>query len=413
MPHYLFLKNRFFDPLPAALAFSGFIYLAHFGIENYFINTVFALFAIGYVLYADRRPLFWFGFYVGVFWFYWITLSFRFYDLPWLIPPGIIGIGLVYALLFYALGWLQHPLLKGLGLFALGHINPLGFNWLKPELILLDSFFSTDLIPFALFLLGMALLVWLTRYQKALAVIPLIAALDFGQPQNPPLPDLSIKLAQTNVPQDLKWEEAYQKQFIEENFLLIDQAIARHYELIVLPESAFPLHLNYRFDLMDRLKEKSWDIAIIAGGLRLGDHQHFNSAYFFQNGKMQIADKVVLVPFGERIPLPGFLKTLINDLFYSGAEDYSGAAEPTDFLIGGIPFRNAICYEATDMRLHEGNPRYMIAISNNGWFTPSTEPTLQALLMRLYARRYDTIIFHAANSSPSEVIKPYKMPIVE
>jgi apolipoprotein N-acyltransferase len=55
--------------------------------------------------------------------------------------------------------------------------------------------------------------------------------------------------------------------------------------------------------------------------------------------------------------------------------------------------------------MYRDAPPYMIAISNNGWFTPSIEPTLQKLLMRLYAKRYGKIVWHSANESVSEVIK--------
>ena len=46
----------------------------------------------------------------------------------------------------------------------------------------------------------------------------------------------------------------------------------------------------------------------------------------------------------------------------------------------------------------------MVAISNQGWFYPSVEPTLQRLVMRHQARKYGTVIYHSVNMGPSEVI---------
>jgi apolipoprotein N-acyltransferase len=48
--------------------------------------------------------------------------------------------------------------------------------------------------------------------------------------------------------------------------------------------------------------------------------------------------------------------------------------------------------------------RYLVALSNNGWFKPSIEPTLQNLLIRFYARKNNTVVFHAANSGGSGIV---------
>ncbi len=48
----------------------------------------------------------------------------------------------------------------------------------------------------------------------------------------------------------------------------------------------------------------------------------------------------------------------------------------------------------------------MIATSNNAWFTPSIEPTLQKLLLKYYAKKYDVTIFHSINGSENYTIRP-------
>jgi len=106
---------------------------------------------------------------------------------------------------------------------------------------------------------------------------------------------------------------------------------------------------------------------------------------------------MVLVPFGEYIPLPKFMQKIINDFFFNGEADFSHANNPTDFIVKGTKFRNAICYEATTDAIFKGDVKYVIAISNNGWFVPSIEPTLQNLLMKFYERKYDVTIFHSVN----------------
>ena len=131
----------------------------------------------------------------------------------------------------------------------------------------------------------------------------------------------------------------------------------------------------------------------------------FISANIFQNGKYQVAKKMVLVPFGEYIPLPKFAQKFINDTFFSGASDFVTAKKPTDFFIKGEKFRNAICYEATCQEIYEGDVKFAIAISNNAWFAPSIEPTIQNLLLRYYARKNGVTIYHCANYKGTAIVK--------
>jgi len=94
----------------------------------------------------------------------------------------------------------------------------------------------------------------------------------------------------------------------------------------------------------------------------------------------------------------------VNKVFYDGAVDYKASENVVDYSINGITYRNAICFEATSEKLYEDEPEKMIVLSNNGWFTPSTEPTLQKLLLQYYSKKYGTIIYHSVNMSKSYII---------
>ena len=48
----------------------------------------------------------------------------------------------------------------------------------------------------------------------------------------------------------------------------------------------------------------------------------------------------------------------------------------------------------------------MIMISNNAWFTPSIEPTLQHLLLKYYSKKYGVTIFHVVNGSENRIYRP-------
>ena len=96
--------------------------------------------------------------------------------------------------------------------------------------------------------------------------------------------------------------------------------------MIILPETAFPLYLNQASKITDALRDYSHNIAIVTGSLTYDEEKgFFNSSYFFHEGKMQIAHKIILVPFGEEIPFPEFFVDIINRLFFDGAKDYQKA----------------------------------------------------------------------------------------
>lgn len=381
---------------------------------NYFDITVLALnslFAIigFYLLLGENRVIwFWSGFFIGLLWFYWISFSFVYYELAFLIPFIILGVALIYALLFWCIAkigrsiYIQAPLL-----FGVSFVDPFGFNWLKLHLTLLDTYFSTSHLAFGALLGALTLLKALPKRYKLIAIIPLFLATLWQTPTPITPPTINVALPLMHIPQSQRWDAAYQKEAIALNFRLIEEAIEEEKELIIFPESAFPLYLNRAPKIMEALKAYSKKIAIVTGALTYEEEQgFFNSSYFFHNEEMHIAHKIILVPFGEEVPFPTFMVKIINKLFFDGAKDYQKAKEPHDFLINGIPFRSAICFEATTDKLFEGNPKQMIAISNNAWFSPSIEQTLQHLLLRYYAKKYQTVIYHSANSGKSGVILP-------
>ena len=390
-----------------ALLLSTFIYLSYFEMTFRPLNSLLAMVGFYLLLGENRMVWFWSGLFIGIMWFYWISFSFVYYDLSFMIPFVILGVALTYAILFWIIGRVGHSIYVQLPLlFGVSFIDPFGFNWLKLELTLIDTYFSTTQLSFALFLSGLTLLKALPKWFKILSLLPLLAALYHTTP-TVKLPQMDVALPVMHIPQSQRWDAKYQQEAIDLNFGLIEDAIAEKKALIIFPESAFPLYLNRAPRLIEALKTYSQQITIVAGSLTYEENQgFFNSSYLFQKGEMQIAHKIILVPFGEEIPFPSFIVDIINQLFFDGAKDYQKAKSPQDFLIDGISFRSAICYEGTNPTLFEGNPKQMIVISNNAWFSPSIEQTLQYLLLRLYANKYQTVIYHSANSGKSGVITP-------
>lgn len=390
-------------PLAIATAFSAFIYLEHFGSTSPFINTLLGLGALYGMVHAPRRTLIASGFLIGLLWCYWIGFSFQYYGLGWAMPLVALGFGIVYALFYGVLGLSSNALIRAALLFALTFVWPMDFNWMQPELVFVDSYIGIHKWQFALVLFALASTAWFRGAKKILPLLLIVLAFQNGYPR-PPLPALKIKLVSTDIPQDFKWQAQQLGLTLQDNFAAIDAAIAEGYDLVVLPESAFPLYMNHYPELMHVLQERSHRIAILTGTLLEEKGLNYNVSYFFDSGAVTVAKKTVLVPFGEYIPLPDFLRGWVNREIFGGGSDFVTAEKPTDFLIKGVRFRNAICYEATRAELYTPEVRYLIGISNNGWFQPSIEPTLQKLLIRFYARKNNTVVFHAANGGGSGIV---------
>jgi len=362
-------KRFIINGFSIAVLFSAFIYLDYFGIQNKFLNTIFVTVAFILLLKSHKKSVFFAGFFIGILWFWWIGKSFVYYHLSYLIPFVIIGIGLIYGLLFYLTAIFKNIFIRTFFLIALNFIEPFGFNWFKLELPFQNTYFI--------------------------------------QQKNHPIkkPNLKIYLPQYKIDQNIKWDRKYLDKILKYNFSIIQKAIENKYDIVILPETAFPLALNKNKNLIEILKYFSTKITIITGGLNLQNNLYNNSTYLFNNNKIKIANKVVLVPFGEAIPLPSILRTWINKIFFDGAPDYIPAKTATTFEIKGIKFRNAICYEATTDKIYKNlDTNYVIAISNNAWFMPSIEATLQKLLLQYYARKYNLMIFHSTNMSQSSII---------
>ena len=322
---------------------------------------------------------------------------------------------LTYALLLGTMAWgsekiprwlhLSDPIfslaLKGFSLWIVSFIHPFTFDWFKPELMFVDSYFGVEKWRFLIILTAIVFALW-----KEKLVYLLLALLSY-QPNTAIVtqPPNTIALVRTDTPIEIKWDTFFQRIQLDAIFKEIDTAIQKKQHLIVFPESVFPLFLNLEPKLLGQLQERASKIAIVTGGLYWDGTTAHNTTYIFTQDQMTVANKVVLVPFGESNPLPHFLSEWVNQIFFDGAVDYEASSNVTDYEINGVSYRNAICFEATSERLYDGEPENMIVLSNNGWFTPSIEPTLQKLLLQYYSRKYGTTIYHAVNMSEVYMIQ--------
>ncbi|MGB2553244.1 apolipoprotein N-acyltransferase [Campylobacter sp. MOP51] len=397
------IRKAFFS----AFLISNFIFLSLFDSEVLnFISPFLAILGFYLLFKFNRYEFFTTGFFVGILWFYWISFSLIYYNFGYLIPIEILFIGIVYGVMFFIAGIPTQIWLKAVLLILISNLHPFNFNWLNFEAIFVVGIFKPNLYGLVFVFAAILSLFYIKTKLKFLAFITLLLFAVQYDDAKAKILLFKVALTTTSVPQALKWEKSLKNEFINENLKMIDEAINEGKRAIIMPESVFPTFMTQERNLTAELKEKSQKIAIVAGALAYENSQSYNSTFFFDKGEMKRFDKLVLVPFGEEIPLPNFMKNLINKLFFDGSKDFKTANSVSDYEIDGVKIRNAICYEATRDELFKGEFDVMIAITNNGWFVPSTEPNLQRLLLKYYSTKYDKTIYHSVNGSKSEIITP-------
>ena len=423
-----------------ALLGSAFIYLNFWGFSIPVLNTILGLLSLYFLLDSNAKTWFITGSFIGLFWFWWIALSLIHYEMLWAVPIEILIIMLSYGILFglgayiaekvsrLFVGSVHRPhdnllvgkptlrleilTIKALFLLILSYIHPFGFDWLKPELMFVESYIGIEKWQFALVLLAMVLSLWKSNLLYLLLILLAYQPTQMVDEIDPTSQNISLITTHTDVAD--KWDERKHPIQFEALFKHIDHAIDENKSLIILPESVFPVFLNHSEKTLTLLQEKAKHISIVTGALYWDGKTPRNSTYIFTNDKISVASKVVLVPFGESNPLPDFLSDWVNEVFYDGAVDYVASSEVIDYTINSITYRNAICFEGTSEKLYEkdkeGNrPKNMILLSNNGWFTPSIEPTLQKLLLQYYSKKYGTTIYHSVNMSESYIVRDGKV----
>ena len=424
-----FTTNNIIEGLFIALLLSAFLYIEHFtllsGYAKLLLNSTLATFGLYRLLQASVAVWFFSGFFLAISWLWWMGISFIYYKMAYLIPVVILVIGLTYGLLFLILRLLTQkiakkiechfyvlytektlPFLNSLALLLINSFEPFGFNWLTLQLPFVNSLQSPALWSFALILFTLALFIASKRF---MVLLLLLATIDLKQPKviNAKLLR-DIELVQTNISIRQKWLPQNQQKYANLVLQKIDRAVTKNKKLIIFPESILPLFLNRQKNLLNALLERSKKITIIIGALYAKDTNDYrNSAYIIRDGNYTMANKVVLVPFGEANPLPSWMGDIVNRLFFDGSVDYKGDSNYTYVDILNKKFKVAICYEGTHPRTYEDDPKALIVISNNGWFYPSIEPTEQKLLLKLFAKLHKTVIYHSVNGSSSYIILPH------
>ncbi len=444
------------DSLTCASALSGILLACSFPLPNFTVLAWFGM--IPLILVMRRRP-FKSGFTAGLVFFaatlYWVNIVMTTYGH---LPPGVSFIlylllaaylalywgtatwaacrlkesrGYPYAMtlpvLWVAMEFLREFLLTGFPWATLGYSQ---HDWLTTiqSADLFGVYGLSFLIVFcnAAFAESLQML-WRQNYRdlpvKALiaAVVLLVSNFGYGywrlqQDLDGRTESLQTALAQGNIPQDLKWRPENQLNTVKtyRDLSLRAERVAAK-ALIVWPEAAMPFYFQDGGQLAESvsLLPVETDAFLLFGspayqrdaaGLR-----YLNSAFLLSPSGMIIgrSDKTHLVPFGEYVPLSGFLP-FVNKLVV-GIGDYS-PGEINPLPIKGHKLGVLVCYEVIFPELAREYVRQgsdlLVNITNDAWFGESSAPWQHLAMARFRAVENRVWLARAANTGISALIAP-------
>ncbi|MEI8234575.1 MAG: apolipoprotein N-acyltransferase [Verrucomicrobiota bacterium] len=225
---------------------------------------------------------------------------------------------------------------------------------------------------------------------------------------------LRVAAVQANIPQDQKFDRAFEDHILERYAALTESALATRPRLLLWPEASTPEALDigeiYRF--VSGIAERG-GVNFVLGSLGSDEARHdYNIAALFAPGRNapQIYRKIHLVPFGEYIPFrkafPPF-EWIIGDLV------------PGDFTPGDAytllhlnnPSLDAaalVCFEDTlgDLTRHfvANGAQLLINITNDGWFLQSQGAEQHLANARFRAVENHRPLLRAANTGVTTFI---------
>jgi apolipoprotein N-acyltransferase len=235
-----------------------------------------------------------------------------------------------------------------------------------------------------------------------------------------------IALVQPSIEQTKKWDEDYFREVMRKTWVTMegeprDSMRLQGADLIVLAETAVPDFLRSRPELHDEFRQlaKRTGADVMVGALDyVADdkpwrkHIFYNSAFLFPGApgheEMLQYSKLRLVPFSERLPFDDVFPVI--NYVNLGEGDFSPGL---DYAIWDrkAKYAPSICYEIIYPDFVRGarkrGARYLVNITNDGWFGVSNAPFMHANISKFRAVEAGMPIARCSNAGISVFYDAY------
>ncbi len=230
---------------------------------------------------------------------------------------------------------------------------------------------------------------------------------DYQQPVN-------VGIAQGNIPQEKKWDDDFVQPTLDRYFSLSESLWKNDW--VIWPEAAIPLIMNYgphyeqltpALEKIEKLSLQS-NTAFITGILYLSpaDAKFYNSLVGFGVAS-GIYHKQRLAPFGDYVPLSGWLGPLLELFNLPHSILQLGPKDQRGLQVGGAMLSPAICYEIAYPDLvangaKKGNA--LITVSNDAWFGSSLGPLQHMQIAQMRALETGRYLIRSTNNGVSAIV---------
>jgi apolipoprotein N-acyltransferase len=232
-----------------------------------------------------------------------------------------------------------------------------------------------------------------------------------------PEPYYPVAAVQGSVLQKRKWDPDFAGKIFSDHINLSRRATEQGARLVIWPESSTPFHFDETPIPAESMKQfaRQTGVYLLVGS---DDYERVGGAYRAYNGVKLIDPngevtlryrKIVLVPFGEYVPLRRLFFFAEN--LMEGVSDFSAGEEVLVAEVGGNGVGAFICYEAIypDLvrRFVKKGAGLLVNLTNDAWFGRSSAPWQHlnmAVARAVETRRY---LVRAANTGISAIVDPY------
>jgi len=235
-----------------------------------------------------------------------------------------------------------------------------------------------------------------------------LGQIEWTQAEGPPF---KAALLQGNVPQNQKWEPAFQQATLN----LYAGMTRQHWDarLVVWPETAIPAFYQQVKDtwLADLRAEAAPHHTDLIIGIPWADP----ATQRYYNAMVSVAEKPGkylkrhLVPFGEYLPFRHVFAWVLDILEIPLADFAHGETGQEPIQAAGYPVASSICYE--DVFGHEARDAlpqaaYLVNVTNDAWFGDSMAPHQHVQMARMRALEAGRWLLRATNTGVTVVISP-------
>ena len=226
-----------------------------------------------------------------------------------------------------------------------------------------------------------------------------------------------VRVVQPNAEQHLKWKPGMVEVFFERllRFTADRPNGTRSPDVVVWPETAFAFSRDRNPLVFERIADAAGsESLVIAGVQRREGGRVFNSiAFIDESGQLlDVYDKHHLVPFGEYVPLAGFLGFAgLEGIAGGGSKGFSAGSGPRVVRLPELPsVLPLICYEAVfpaDVRTKGNRPDWLLHVTNDAWFGKISGPYQHLVQARARAIEQGLPLVRSANTGVSAIVDAY------